>query len=305
MPAFGCNQYALPFIMGIFDKEVLVSGGGVDEDGNPIPPVYESIGFRLSDRIVTAVDRFVGSVIGRLSAAGPTSYNPNGYGWGRWLFMHLFVGGMDWTHAIDIVGNYDLTFSGTVTHHANGITFGSGGIANTGCDMANASANGKAWNRRAQGFYCRTNNVADERNLNAFVSDANGHNYWQGIYPRYTDGRAISDFHSYQNRSTLAIGYNRAEIATSPGSHGFWVQLRTHASDHRLFRNGVTLASDAASEVGMGTGTGPVSMLTLSSASRNFCFLFSTKHLNSLNAAEVGWFNDFVQALQIALQRNV
>ena len=133
------------------------SPGDPDADPpiEPTPPTYNKVGFRLTDRQLTAIDEFVGGVIGRLSATTNKNYIADGktYGWGRWLLMYLFIGGIEWAHSIDITGNYNApVWSGTITHNQNGFTCGASGKFDTQCDVADSVGNPKAWNRRAQGF---------------------------------------------------------------------------------------------------------------------------------------------------------
>ena len=156
---------------------------------------------------------------------------------------------------------------------------------------------------------CRTNNAVGERNLNASILyTPNGYTYWQGIYPRNTDGIAYSDFVSNTNASVPATNYNRTSVAIA-SSAGFSVQSRTAATDHRAYRNGAQIgATDTITENGMGGAThmtNSTRFLHITSASRNFCFLFSTKHTHALSVAEVASLNFYVQRLQKGLQRNV
>ena len=68
MPAFGVNRITAAFCRRVLEEP--------------------EVGFRLSDRIVSGLDRFVGAICGRFSnAANPLL--------SRWLFIYPFVGGTD------------------------------------------------------------------------------------------------------------------------------------------------------------------------------------------------------------------
>jgi hypothetical protein len=304
MPAFGLNQYAIPYVWQLYES----FSSSLDGDGNP---VLTPRGFRPSDRQLTAINEFIGGVIPRLSATTNKNYitGPT-YGWGRWLFLYLFIGGQEWSHSIDLTGNYSApVWSGTITHNQNGFTCGAGGRFDTQCDAADVTNNPQAWNRRAQGFYSRTNNAVSERNLSAqIVYTPNGYTYWQGITPRHTDGNFYSDLVSNTNAAVPATNLNRVTVAIT-SSAGFSAQSRTTATDHRAYRAGAQIGvTDTATEIGMGGAnhmTTASRFLSLSSGSRNFCFLFSTKHTHALTVTEMAYFNFYVQRLQKGLQREV
>ena len=141
MPAFGVNGITRKFVIKIRDEPVK--------------------GFRLSDRIVSALDRFVGALT-RFREAGTELMS-------RWLFIYPFVGGTDWTHGLnlaDVDGNFStrfgMTCSGAVTHNDFGVTLASGGEGNTHCDCGDAykappSGASDAWVYKTFGAYSRTN----------------------------------------------------------------------------------------------------------------------------------------------------
>ena len=102
MPAFGVNRFTIPFLEAVLEKEVVVSGDGSEED----PYVYEKVGFRLSDRIISSVDRLLDQVISRFASA---TYP----GLSRFAFFYPLVGATDWTHSMNLAdeeGGYSEVF---------------------------------------------------------------------------------------------------------------------------------------------------------------------------------------------------
>lgn len=310
MPAFGSNPITIAFAEVVLNKERIVSGDGSEED----PYVYEKIGFRLTDRIVSALDRFIGA-LSRFRLANSQLMD-------RWLFIYPFVGGVDWVHAMnlsDVAGGFTkfaLTYTGTITHNQNGVTFTSGSSANTNCDCADIKTNPQAWNRRSYGIYVRTNSSGSERTMSAsFVEPKNGYTYWQGIYPRYTDGIAYSDCCSASKTGVPTI-LNRCQVAVAD-SLGLYVDNQrglTVSPFHYLFKKGVYIVGDdntgtPGSEQGMGYGDGIVHAYMTLSGTRNISFCFSTKHTKTLQYTGLPGSNlefyTFVQQLQVALLRAV
>ena len=316
MPAFGSNSVTCAFARRV---------------------LYEpDRGFRLSDRIVSAIDRFVGALT-RFRYPQATGGVMN-----RWLFIYPFVGGTDWTHALNLAdapnagyqgggsanlptGNFDLfsiTWGGSSlpTHNQNGVTMVTGSSGNTNCDMADAGGNFMAWNRRTHGIYSRTNSAVAVRDVSAqFVEPRNGYTYWQGLHLRWTDGNYYGDLCAY-TKSGVTTTPNRNIFAVAD-SLGMFADCQRGPSGstpyHYCYKRGVYVGGENTSEAGMGYGTGPVTPLLLQGSGRNYAFFFSTRHPWTLE----GWvntdgtggvlpgsnaeFNYFVQQLQVAFLRAV
>jgi hypothetical protein len=300
MPAFGSNS-----ITNAFAEKILSE---------------PDKGFRLSDRIVSAIDRFIGA-LSRFIVPGQPGVMT------RWLFIYPFVGGADWTHALnlaDVAGNfekYKITWSGSVTHNANGVTMGSGSQGNTNIDCADVTNFPEAWNRKSQGVYSRTNSAVNFRDVSAqFTEPRNGYTYWQGLHLRFADGNYYGDLCYYQ-KTGVTTTPNRVGPVAVADSLGLFVDSQRGSvlsPYHYLYKRGALVASESTPEVGMGYGdAGSGAWLYLTGSGRNYAFFFSTKHTRTLegtvNVNGTGGqmpgtnadFYYFVQQLQVALLRAV
>lgn len=303
MPAFGSNAITVKFALRIKNEPVK--------------------GFRLSDRIVSAIDRFVGA-LSRFIVPGEAGVMT------RWLFIYPFVGGKDWTHALnlaDVAGNFQrfkITWSGSIVHDALGVTFATDSMGNTNCDCADAVNNPEAWNRKSHGFYCRSNFAAGDKAIQAFFTEPiNGWYYNQGIHPRYYDGKLYGDLVYATFGSTYAVNRTSVAIGDSLGLYsdnqrGTYGGAPIYGTSHYTYKRGVYVAGDSTSEIGMGYGTaGSGAWMLISGAGRNLSFVFSTKHTKTLEGSmDVNGgggmmpgtnsdFNYFVEQLQVALLREV
>src|SRR4029077_20675191 len=75
MPAFGPNPITNAFAERILSEPVK--------------------GFRLTDRVVSALDRFIGALSRFILPSEPGIFR-------RWLWIYPFVGGTDWTHSLNL-----------------------------------------------------------------------------------------------------------------------------------------------------------------------------------------------------------
>lgn len=291
MPAFGSNAVTCAFARRV---------------------LYEPVrGFRLSDRIQSALDRFLGALT-RFRVPGEALLS-------RWLFLYPFVGGADWTHALnlaDLEGNFTkftMTYSGTVTHHAQGITLSSGGGAWTNCDCADAVNNYEAWNRKSYGAYFRTNSALNTRDISAsFVEPKNGYTYFQGIIPRAVEGTCQGNLCSHYKAGVTFTYSNFLSVAVSDSLGLITDNQRgptTSYSSHFLYKRGVLIGSENSDESGMGYGDAGSNAIMYLNGSRAIGFFFSTKHQKTFSYPGLPGnnedFNYFVEQLQVALQRNV
>lgn len=291
MPAFGCNEITRRFALRVKNEP--------------------QKGFRLSDRIVSALDRFIGA-LSRFRITEETLM-------GRWLFIYPFVGESDWTHALnlaDVDGNFNkfkITWSGAVTHNNLGVTFSGDGQGNTNCDCADTVNNVDAWQRKSHGFYCRTNASITDRTMAAsFTEPKNGYFYTQGIHAWWTDGRCYGDLVYYTKagvNTTPTANRNSVVVGDSLGLYSDNQRSQYGGGPyHYMYKQGVLISSENTNEVGMGHGDGLGLAMMILSGPRNISFCFSTKYLKTLEGgagpggnAEL---NYFVHQLQIALQRN-
>ena len=315
MPAFGSNA-----ITCAFARRILYEPGR---------------GFRLSDRIVSALDRFIGALTRFILPTEPGIF-------ARWLFIYPFVGASDWTHSLNLAdapdsgyqggagvnsptyaptGKFErfrITWSGSVVHNSNGVTMVSGSQGNTNCDTADGINCYNAWNRRSHGIYSRTNMAVNAWDIVAsFLEPRNGYSYQQGILCRYGDGNYIGDL-VYYSKSGVTTAPNRVSVAVSDSLGLFSDNQRGPylGSSHYTYKRGVLIGVENSGESGMGYGTGPPTYMVIQSP-RNLAFVFSTRHLRvlegTLNSDGTGGqisgnnpeLNLFVEQLQVALTRNV
>jgi hypothetical protein len=308
MPAFGSNRFTAAFARRV---------------------LYEPVkGFRLNDRIVSAIDRFIGALTRFVLPTEPGIFT-------RWLWIYPFVGATDWTHALNLAdapdsgyavpkatGKFNLfsiSWSGVI-HNNLGVTM-NGGTGNTNCDMADVTTWGGAnWNRRTHGLYSRTNSTGGgARDMTAeFVEPRNGYTYIQGIHLRNPDGNTYGQL-CYYAKSGVATTPNQNQVAVSDSLGLFTDTQRgpTVSPYHFLYKRGAYIAGENSQEVGMGYGDVGSNAWMYLTGTRNLSFFFSTRHpreldgtLNSDGSGGLmpggnGDFNLFVEQLQVALLRNV
>jgi hypothetical protein len=308
MPAFGSNPFTIAFAQRVLNEPLK--------------------GFRLNDRIVSALDRFIGALSRFIVPSEPGIFR-------RWLWIYPFVGGTDWTHGLNLADapnsgywipgatgkfeRFKMTWSGPVIHNDFGVTLNNGS-GNTNCDMADiAATSGAAWNRRSHGVYCRTNSALNVREVSAsFVEPRNGFIYVQGLILRYSDGNYYGDLCRYFKSGVPEAG-NRVQVAIND-SLGLYSDNQRgpyYGSSHYTYKRGVAIGYDNTGEVGMGYGDPNSGAWMLLQGTRNFSFFFSTVHLRTLEGSlnsdgtggqtpgSNGDFNFFVEQLQVALLRNV
>jgi hypothetical protein len=299
-------------------------------------------GFRLSDRIVSALDRFIGSLARFLLAGNPVIAGNPGV-MARFLFIYPFVGSTDWTHSLNLADyrgpnnplnftRFTITWSSPITHNELGIQ--GSGLGNTNCQMADAGGiragmegvGGSAWNRKSWGFYSRSNIVSTGSDMvAAFTEPRNGYTYYTQIHGRYTDGNIYSRniMHSHPSDPAASSPPRSANFSVAmPHTLGMIMsnQRGTVLSPHHWIGLGTTyLGGDDGNEIGMGYGDGTQNVPWYIYPFRNLALVFSTKHPYPFNGKDPTtgvdfhstaggtWdhFAIFVQQLQVALARAV
>jgi len=209
--------------------------------------------------------------------------------WTQCLADYPFVGGTPVWHSLNLrnPSTFRITWSGTVTHDANGITGnGSDGYGNTGLNfLSDTAANDLAF-----GVYNRTSGDFASREIgtDTLASGDNG-----GIYVRFLDATSYFDNNEGVGRCS-AIGTNALGLFTSS---------RTAANAHNGYRNATSIASTTN-----GQGTRANSNFTLLRgaqifySTRNLCFAFVSAGLTGANITAL---YAAVQALQTSLGRQV
>jgi hypothetical protein len=214
--------------------------------------------------------------------------------WTKCSAIYPFVGGSSSTHAVNLKspGTHDITWNGTVTHNANGITGnGSTGYGDTGLNLSSVLSNANVH----YSIYSRTSGAA-----NLYDMGARG-----GATSDYTLMLRQGDNTVYGpagNQGTF-ISYNN-----SAGASGFYVITRRSTTELEFYKNGSSVQTVTTSD----TGTVPSRNVYISArnnagtadnfSSRNIAFVSIGP---ALSDTEAGNFNTRVETFQDALSRGV
>lgn len=186
--------------------------------------------------------------------------------------------GMNWV----LPGTNDITWSGGLTHDANGVTGdGIDGMGNTGL-----ADNTLTQISKALGVYCRTNSNDAAPQIQA-GSGANS----SGIHVRFSDGNGY-----FANPESALI------TAPALSGLGMLTSSRTATNLHTAYRN-ATSAGTSTSAEGPGVA-GTYTIIGTGSAFSvwNLCFAFVS---TGLTGANITALYAAAQALQTSLGRNV
>lgn len=206
--------------------------------------------------------------------------------------VYPLIGASAACHALDLIGAYDITWSGTITHDANGITGdGTTGYGNTGLTP---STHPLDVNSHHASVYNRTNAAAGGTNRSEL-----------GAY----DG---TNFLLVQSRRTdnLAVGHAHAASAqfTPSTTAGLFTVSRTAAGSFFLDRSGGAQSNTSTTAPG-GLINRAVYLLAYNNAGTANSYSTSNLSFSSigsgLTSAEVLTLYTAVQALQTVLARNV
>lgn len=207
--------------------------------------------------------------------------------WTKLVRVYPLMGGDATKHSFCAKSLTQITWSGTVTHNANGITGdGSTGYGDTGLAGTSTTANDVAF-----GIYSRTNIAENSRDIAS--SNGIGNNTCLGIWTEYSDNNSYFD-NDVTARITVATGT----------SLGLILDSRTASNDHRAFRNGSQIGS--TSTVAQGSRSAN-NFLLLSEqggafSSRNLALAFVSAGLTPTNVANL---YTAIQTFQTTLGRNV
>lgn len=109
--------------------------------------------------------------------------------WSKFFAVYPFMGGSASSHAVNAKtpGTFNITWSGTITHDANGITGnGSTGVGNSGFNCATSGGSGFTSTSASFGFYVRSGfNSAqiiggDSANIYIYANTSTSINYTTG-----------------------------------------------------------------------------------------------------------------------------
>ena len=221
--------------------------------------------------------------------------------WAKYHAIYPFIGGTATSHKwnlknpLDTDGAFRLTFNGTITHDANGITGdGSTGYANTHLIPASILTAGDT----NMGIYSRTNDSGnDARDMG--VKTANGQ---MSFHTKYINGNAYVD------------GYDTGisgRISFVSQSFGMFHSTRRTATDHKVFIDGIEKGfsnTDTSADFANITNNiflgnfNDIGVPNASYSARNYAFSVIGDGLTDTEVA-----NDYtvIQAYQTALGRNV
>jgi hypothetical protein len=215
--------------------------------------------------------------------------------WTKMSAIYPFVGGTSTTHSYNLKNTaaYQITWNGTVTHNANGITGnGSTGYGNTGLNANTALT----LNSTHLSLYCRTTGA------NEVVSDFG---CYDGGTNRFLLEIRISNLFrcfQYDNSSGSTISVANTD------AQGFYIASRRANNDFEGYKNGASVVTQTSANGGTIPSAnvficarnvnGTASQFT----SRNYSFASIGAGLTDTEAAN---FNTAVEAFQDALSRGV
>ncbi len=200
---------------------IAVSGSGTyDTDALTYFTALTTAGASLADSVKLAYNSFVGS----LKSASV---------WSKIVAMYPFIGGTAATHAINAKtpGTYNITWGGTVTHSANGIT----GDGSTGYGNTNLS-----------GPVCLTNATGS---LSLYTKTDSGGGDWVDVGAWNNSVGFFLEIYrsSYSHNHASRIGGTAFATTTTSGSVGCFISSRISSTSLTLYRNGTGVATSTSS----------------------------------------------------------
>jgi hypothetical protein len=219
--------------------------------------------------------------------------------WSKMVAIYPFVGAAASPHSYNLKDPtlYQITWHGTVTHNANGITpNGTTGYGDTGL---NGNTN-LSLNDFSCGVYSRTASTAVSAELGSSGSSSS----YCEMYVRYTDNKMYCEMYSSPGISELS--------GTVTNSQGLFTGTRrgtNNATDLEIYRNATSIANGSA---GTATGTIPNKNLYIGASNnisgaaefsaRNLAFAFYGKGLTDTDVSNL---YTLVQTYQTTLSRQV
>lgn len=215
--------------------------------------------------------------------------------WTKCYAIYPFVGGSSSTHAVNLKqpGTYDVTWSGTVTHNANGVTGnGSTGYGDTGLNALSVLS---ATNAHLS-VYSRTDVAAWTIDIGGYDS---GNSRYAYIYSKAGDNNLTAAlFHASPHYISISV----------PNSLGHFIVSRRANNDIEGYKNGSSVQTNG----GSATATQPNYNIFVCAAnatgsagshsSRNLAFASIGQGLTDTEASN---FSTAVETMQDALSRGV
>lgn len=207
--------------------------------------------------------------------------------WSKMRAIYPFVGGSSSTHAVNLKspGTFDITWSGTVTHDANGITGnGSDGQGDTGVTDTDLTAADHGLS-----VYCRTNIPSGGQ-----IGNQNTTGGFSGFFA---------------SLGSLTYGYladlNNVTVSDGGDTLGLYTISRSSTTEVNFFKDGAALGTNPkASTGGTALGTTTIRVLMTNGQFTNANIALAAIHAG-LTSGEAADFNTSVANFQTALGRNV
>lgn len=213
--------------------------------------------------------------------------------WTKMTAIYPFVGGTSSTHSYNLKNTaaYQITWNGTVTHDANGIT----GNGTTGYGNTNLAPSALSLNNTHMSIYCRTAGANESVSDMGCLSSGGTNRF--SLYIRYTN---LFLSYMYTTAASLNVSNTNAQ--------GFFITSRRANNDMEGYKNGSSIVTQTATNAGSLAAQniyicGQNFNGTLSEPSaRNYAFASIGAGLTDTEAAD---FNTAVETFQDALSRGV
>lgn len=216
----------------------------------------------------------------------------DGIGVSKFSAFYPFLGATAACHALDMLGTYDITWAGTLTHDANGVTGdGSTGWGDTNFPFASLPS---TW---AMSAYCNN----DGNGIAPLIG-------WMGYTESYNRCvyaiASVPVYGVYSGRYDVAAANDRVEA--SAAGDGFITGVRYSNTDLRLYRNGAQVGATYTTAQSLTDPPNSARLLRRSNSADSNASRIASAHIGSdLTSGEVATLNTAVQAYQTALARNV
>lgn len=213
--------------------------------------------------------------------------------WAKCHAIYPFVGGAGATHAVNLKspGTFDITWSGTLIHDANGVT-GGGGHGNTGFNPSTGLASA---HDNHLGIYSRSANSGGAERMELGSSDGSTGHIYMGCGVAFVGGNAYTN-----NGNSIN--------ASSGGGQGFIVSSRRANNDLELYDSGASIGTNTGTSSGISPN---LNMFIMAVNASGFATFQTNKNVafgtigTGLTDAEVADYHTSVEAFQDALGRGV
>lgn len=270
------------------NKPVIVIGGTT-------PPVYDADAQAFIDAVgtlTTTQEVAINNLVLGLKSNGT---------WSKYKVIYPFIGSTASAHKWnlkdprDLDAAFRLTFNGTITHDANGIT----GDGSTGYGDTHFTKN-DGWSSINVGYSIYSRTAISEESVDIGV---------QGVSGRISNHLSWSNGNLYSDIFNITNG--RIQIVGALDSKAFYGFYQNGGTDNRIYRNGVQYGSTNTNNATASFVDVPTDPLYVLAANNSGAVDFSTRNLafisisDAFTPSEVANDYTIVQAYQTALGRNV